>query len=193
MIIAIDGPAAAGKGTLALRLAAHYGLPLPRHRPALPAGRARTAAERGLVHRRRGGGRSGRGDARPGETRRPDAARPRGGRACLAGRGPPGRARRAGRVPARFRAPAGRRRARRARHRHGDLPRGGREDLRHGERRRARPAADRRNSTPRAATSPTRRILAEIQARDARDSGRATAPLAQAARRALARYLATWI
>ena len=27
MIIAIDGPAAAGKGTLAQRLAAHYGLP----------------------------------------------------------------------------------------------------------------------------------------------------------------------
>jgi len=27
VIIAIDGPAAAGKGTLAERLAAHYGLP----------------------------------------------------------------------------------------------------------------------------------------------------------------------
>ncbi len=27
MIIAIDGPAASGKGTLARRLAAHYGLP----------------------------------------------------------------------------------------------------------------------------------------------------------------------
>jgi cytidylate kinase len=27
MIIAIDGPAASGKGTLAKRLAAHYGLP----------------------------------------------------------------------------------------------------------------------------------------------------------------------
>jgi adenylate kinase family enzyme len=27
MIIAIDGPAASGKGTIARRLAAHYGLP----------------------------------------------------------------------------------------------------------------------------------------------------------------------
>ena len=35
-IIAVDGPAASGKGTIAARLAAHYGLPLPGHRPAVP-------------------------------------------------------------------------------------------------------------------------------------------------------------
>ena len=37
-IIAIDGPAAAGKGTLARRLAArHWGCPYPGHRPAVSA------------------------------------------------------------------------------------------------------------------------------------------------------------
>ena len=35
MIIAIDGPAASGKGTLGKRIADHFGLAPPRHRPAL--------------------------------------------------------------------------------------------------------------------------------------------------------------
>ncbi len=35
MIIAIDGPAASGKGTLARRLAAHYALPHLDHRIAM--------------------------------------------------------------------------------------------------------------------------------------------------------------
>ena len=47
MIIAIDGPAASGKGTLAKRIAAHFGLAPPRHRPALPRrGPRREAARR---------------------------------------------------------------------------------------------------------------------------------------------------
>jgi adenylate kinase family enzyme len=37
MIIAIDGPAASGKGTLGKRLAHHYGYP-PRHRRDLSRG-----------------------------------------------------------------------------------------------------------------------------------------------------------
>ena len=43
MIIAIDGPAASGKGTLAERLAAHYGLPHLDTGPALPGRRPRAA------------------------------------------------------------------------------------------------------------------------------------------------------
>ena len=51
MIIAIDGPAASGKGTLGKRLAAHFGLRASRYRPALSGGgqgraRCRRAARR---------------------------------------------------------------------------------------------------------------------------------------------------
>ncbi len=47
-VIAIDGPAASGKGTIARRLALAFRRAAPRHRPALPGDRARRA--------RRGGG-----------------------------------------------------------------------------------------------------------------------------------------
>ena len=66
MIIAIDGPAASGKGTLGKRLAAHYGL---RHLDTglhLPGGgqgvldAGRPARRRGRRRRRRQGARSGR-------------------------------------------------------------------------------------------------------------------------------------
>ena len=93
-----------------------------------------------------------------------------------------------------FAAPAGGRRARRPRHRHGRLPRGRREDLRHRRRRRPAPGGGRPSFAPSAAAaSPTTSILAEIMRRDARDAGRAVAPLQDRRRRALARYHRTWI
>ncbi len=51
MIIAIDGPAASGKGTLAKRIAAHFGYAVPRYRPAVPGGGPRRAGARRLASR----------------------------------------------------------------------------------------------------------------------------------------------
>ncbi len=68
MIIAIDGPAASGKGTLGKRLAAHYGL---RHLDTGLIYRAVAKAVhrcRQAARRRGGGGRRGQG-ARSGELR----------------------------------------------------------------------------------------------------------------------------
>ena len=48
-VIAIDGPSASGKGTVAERVAAALGLPLPRYRRAVPADRAGGAAGRGRL------------------------------------------------------------------------------------------------------------------------------------------------
>ena len=77
MIIAIDGPAASGKGTLGKRLAAHYGL---RHldtgliyravaKAVLDAGQP--PGRRGRRHRRRPGARSGAVSTRPRSRPRP--------------------------------------------------------------------------------------------------------------------------
>ena len=102
MIIAIDGPAAAGKGTLAQRLAAHFGLPISTPACSIAPSR-RVMSERGLRPRRCGGGqpRAAALDLdRPRATR---PARPRAGELGLAGRRPSRRARRPARVPARFR------------------------------------------------------------------------------------------
>ena len=133
MIIAIDGPAASGKGTIARRIAAHYGLPhldtglLYRATAAaliaedrnLYDEAAAVAAARGLgltdfddatlrTRQMGGSGVGGRGDAR----------RPRG----------------AARGAARICRPAGRRGPRRPGHRHSRLSASGREDLRHRQR-----------------------------------------------------------
>ena len=140
MIIAIDGPAASGKGTLGKRLAAHYGL---RHldtgliyravaKALLDAGEApddeaaAIAAARALD---------------PSALRRGGAEDPRRRRGRLGRLRDPGGARGAARLPARFRRAAARRGARRPRHRHRDLPRRRRENLRHRHARRCARAA----------------------------------------------------
>ena len=82
MIIAIDGPAASGKGTLGKRIADRFGLAPPRHRPPLPRRCPRRDAARRQA-RRRGGRRGRRAQPRSRHPRRSRAARPgrRGG--CL--------------------------------------------------------------------------------------------------------------
>ena len=77
----------------------------------------------GAAARQRLGGRDGGAAGRSGAARPRRAVRPRGRRGGLEGRGHPGGAARAGREAARLRQSAARRRARRARHRHGGLPR----------------------------------------------------------------------
>ena len=62
MIIAVDGPAASGKGTLALGLARHYGLP---------------HLDTGLLYRAVGLGRARRGRTRPTSRRAPSPRRRR--------------------------------------------------------------------------------------------------------------------
>ena len=68
MIIAIDGPAASGKGTLGKRLAAHYGL---RHLDTglLYRAVAKAVLDAGSRPERRGGGRRRRPGARSGRLR----------------------------------------------------------------------------------------------------------------------------
>ena len=82
MIIAIDGPAASGKGTLGKRLAAHFGL---RH---LDTGLIYRAVAKALLDaghraRRRGAGGRGGPGARSGRVRRNGAQEPRGRRGGL--------------------------------------------------------------------------------------------------------------
>ena len=169
MIIAIDGPAASGKGTLAKRLAAHFGLPhldtgllyravaRAAHRP-----RRRRSTDAAAATRRGA-------DARP----RPLSTRPRL-RGARDGRGRLGRlglssrcARRCSTLQRRFAAPARRRRARRARHRHGRLPGRRREALRHRGARGAGPAPPSRAAAAAARARDYESILADIRRRDA--------------------------
>ena len=142
-IVAVDGPAASGKTTLAHRLAVAFRPGLPGYRPALPRGRLAAAARAGKpLHRRRKRGRGGaRGDARPTSTRpalRNDAAQP--GR--LGGRS---RSRKCARRCSACSGSFGSRRPRRGaggpRHRHRGAPRCEPQDLRHRECRRTRAAA----------------------------------------------------
>ena len=120
MIIAIDGPAASGKGTLGKRLAAHYGL---RH---LDTGLLYRAVAKALLD----AGHSPNNQARavaaadaidPAAFDEDGVESPRGRRSRIAGVGHSRRARRAAGVPAQLRDQAARRGARRTRHRHGDL------------------------------------------------------------------------
>ena len=176
LVIAIDGPAASGKGTLARRLAAHFGLPhldtgllyratacalLDEGLP-LDDVEAATAAARGLSLDR---------------FRRRAAAHPRHGRGGLDRRGAAAGARRADRLAAPLRRARRGRRARRARHRHGGLPQAPREDFRHRDARKRGRSAARWSSPSAARRSITPTILADIKKRDERDSDRAAAPL----------------
>ena len=180
MIIAIDGPAAAGKGTLAERLAAPYRPSLSRHRPPLPRrrqgdGRARARPRRCRRGRPR---RARRSTRRSSPTRRSAAARP-----ASSPRGSPSIAEVRARAPRSSSAisPAG----------PGGAVLDGRDigtavcpdaDVKiyvtatPGG---ARAAADRRAPRQGPRRSTIERILAEIRERDARDSGRAAAPLAR--------------
>ena len=122
MIIAIDGPAASGKGTLGKRLAPTLRLAPPRHRSALSRRRQGDARCRPSARRSRRMRPRPRCALDPSTVRRSlrssatrSARRPRSSR----------RFRKCARRWSRFsavRGAAARRRARRPRHRHGDLP-----------------------------------------------------------------------
>jgi len=166
MIIAIDGPAAAGKGTLARRLAEHYGLRLDTGALYRAVGlavmrgggdpgdaAAAEAAARNLDPalmedpelRAAGGAESGSGA--DGGSRTAGGGDGRGG---IQGGGRAGRARGAAGFPAGLRRPAARSGAGRAGHRHGGLS-GGQVSF--------------------------EEILAQVRERDERDMNRAEAPL----------------
>ena len=126
MIIAIDGPAASGKGTIARRLAAHFGLPIST--PACSTARSalRVLEAGGDPADAAAGGPCGAGGLEPGDLRPRRPARRRRGAAPRDGRRP---SRRCAQALLEFqrdfaRAAARRRRggARRPRHRHGHLP-----------------------------------------------------------------------
>ena len=144
MIIAIDGPAASGKGTIARRIAAHYRLP---HLDTGLLYRAAAAAldRRGPRSLRRSRGGRGRTGTGPHRFRRRDLAHAPDGRGGLRGRRDARSSGGADRGAARFRGAAGRRGARRAGHRHGHLSRRRGEDLRHRQRRRREPSGGRSN------------------------------------------------
>ena len=155
--------------------------PLSRHRPPLPRdrqgdGRAGPRSRR----RRRPRARLARG-ARPGAARRPESARPRGRRARLAGRGPPPRSATPSSSssaisPTRPAAPcstaaiSARRSARKPTSRSTSRPAP-----------RSAPGGGPTNSAPRGGRSTMSASLPKSGERDARDSGRAAAPLKTAA------------
>ena len=174
MIIAIDGPAASGKGTLGKRLAAHFGL---RH---LDTGLIYRAVAKALLDA------GERLDDVPSAEAAAEALDPEtfdetvlkshaiGEAASVVSAIPEVRAALLG-LPARLRARAARRGARRPRHRHGHLPGCRREDLRHRNPGGARPPA---GAGARAGGEVDEAdVLADIRRRDERDSKRAAAPL----------------
>ena len=169
MIIAIDGPAASGKGTLARRIARHFGLPhldtgllyRATARALLDEGRdlsdvaAAVAAARGLAlidfdEELLRGARDGRG----GLGRRRDAGGPRG----------------AGREPALLRPQRRAARCSTAATSARDLPRGRGEDFRDREPGDAGDAPARSNSQGQASKVDYAAVLDEIRKRDERDS-----------------------
>ena len=192
-IVAIDGPAGAGKSTASRRVAARLGFAMvdtgaiyravalaatrarDRARRRRGARRAAARASRSTSRRRPGGGQRvllGDEDVSA-EIRTPaislGASRSRPGRWCAPGSSICSGGSRSRRGT--------RRGARGARHRHGGLPRRGREVLPHGLARGARAAA----ATPSSARRATRRsydeVLADQIRRDQDDSERAMAPL----------------
>ena len=168
MIIAIDGPAASGKGTLAKRLAAHYGL---RH---LDTGLLYRAVAKALLD---AGTRStiaaarDRGRQAIDPARFDEAALKRdevGEAASVVSAIPEVRAALFD-FQQEFAAATARRRARRPRHRHRDLPRRRGEDLRHRRRPRCAPAGARWSCGAGASRADEAAVLADILARDERD------------------------
>ena len=177
MIIAIDGPAASGKGTLAQAARRASRPAASRHGPALPGRGAERFSMRGLPL----------GDvaaaARAAEVL--DVARlddPRltrreiGDAASVVSAHQPG-ARRSARPAAPVRRAARRRRARRARHRHGHLSGSRRRSCSSRRRRRCARAGDTASLLSRDELAEFEAILADIRRRDERDMTRSAAPL----------------
>ncbi len=177
MIIAIDGPAASGKGTLGKRVASYYGL------AHLDTGTLYRAVARDVLAR---------GEDPADSCAAASAARaldPRlwpiqacgpGARRDRLGGCPPCRgARGAARLSAGLRAPQARRRARRARYRHRHLPRSRREAVRHRDARGARTPPFSRAQAEWDGGHRGRRA-ADIRRRDERDKNRDAAPLRKA-------------
>ena len=154
MIIAIDGPAAAGKGTLARRIAAALNLPY------LDTGLLYRAVGRRVLD---AGADPADPEAATASRQKPDLCRPRPHRSARRsgrqGRQPgrlhPRRARRPAGIPAPFRHRQ-RRGAGRARHRHRDLPQCRREILRDRAACRPAPSAAMPNCSAAAMMSPWR-------------------------------------
>ena len=177
-VIAVDGPAASGKGTIARALARHFGLP---------------HMDTGLLYRAvalnlwRWGGDPGNQfealracddlgfDPRDPELRSEPVSRI----ASMISAYPVG-PRGIARAPAGFRRPARRRGARRPRHRHRHRARCRREIVRHRHAPRSAPSAASRELQGRGMTAHYEDVLADIRARDERDTRRDVAPLKQA-------------
>ena len=181
-VVAIDGPAASGKGTLARRLAERFGLAhldtgkLYRATALLVLDEAGDPADPVAAE-------AAARRVDPAAARRSAAAR-RGGRGGgLGGRRDPGGAPRLARAAARFRrTPSGigaRRGARRPRHRHRRLPGGGCQAVHHRqpETRAARRVKELREQGSAAIYED---VLQDLKERDARDSERRAAPLTAA-------------
>ena len=175
-VIAVDGPAASGKGTIAralasaFRPAAHGYRPAVPRRGAQPVALGRRSGERvrgaaSLRHARASTRRRGTAE-RAGVARLPQSisAYPSVRTALL-------------KRQQEFAAAARRGRARRPRHRHGDRARRRRETVRHRVARSPRAAASARIARARHAGVIIEDVLADIRARDERDSTRAVAPL----------------
>ena len=182
--VAIDGPAAAGKGTIGRAVAAALGF---------------AHLDTGLLYRAVGvqALSDGRGvidphwaaelarRLSPEDLARADLRSARAGQAASQGRGAAGGARGAPRLPAQLRPARRRRGARRARHRHRDLPGGRGQALRHRLRRgRARSGGGPSSG----ARERSRPVLADLRARDARDAARDVAPMMRGEGCALARH-----
>ena len=193
MIIAIDGPAASGKGTLAKRIADHLGL------PCLDTGLlyravARDVAARGfrLDDRWAAPRRGPQPRRRQPSAIRGCAAPQAGDAASIVARIPEVRAALLAYQRA-FAAPARRRRARRPRHRHRRLPGRRRQDLRHRHARGPRQAPFPRAARPAPRPSPSRHVLADIVRRDERDAAPRQRPHAPCPRRRSCSTPRTWI
>ena len=176
MIIAIDGPAASGKGTLGKRLAKHYGY---RH---LDTGVIYRAVAKALMD---AGADltdemlavSAALELDPEKVRRSRAEDAGSGRRRLGGVGDPEGAGGAVEFSAAIRRrPAGRG-ARRPRHRNRDLPACRREDFRHRRPESPGPPPHPGGTSARGEDADEAAVLADILRRDERDQNRATAPL----------------
>ena len=142
MIIAVDGPAAAGKGTLARALGQPLRLAFPRYRFALPHGRAARSCAADMTPATQAAAIAAARDLDPNRYRDEDLRSEASGRGGLDRRRQSGGARKAllG-FQREFARREARRGARRPRHRHGRVPGCGSEDLRHRLARKCAPGA----------------------------------------------------